>query len=226
MSGDARPAGVLFDAGGTLVRINRNRLAAALATEGVTARDLDAAFWRTLALLDSEFAPGTPYDHWFPRWLDRFAEAAAIPAAVFGRAWRIADQPALLWDEPVPGALACLARLRAAGLRTGVVSNSDGRIAAALRRAGLSGAVDCVVDSGAVGVEKPDPAIFSYALDSLALDAAQVWYLGDTVRYDAAGAEAAGLTAWVIDHGGHHTVPYPRRMASLNAFADAVLAAP
>lgn len=206
------------------MRINRDRLAAALATEGVTARDLDAAFWHTLALLDSEFAPGTPYDRWFPRWLDRFAEAAAIPAAALGRAWQAADGPALLWDQPAPGAHACLVRLRDAGLRTGVVSNSDGRIAAALRRAGLSDAVDCVVDSGVVGVEKPDPAIFAHALASLGLEAAQVWYLGDTVRYDAAGAEAAGLTAWVIDHGGHHTLPYPRRVTSLDAFADAVLA--
>jgi putative hydrolase of the HAD superfamily len=80
-----------------------------------------------------------------------------------------------------------------------------------------------VVDSGVVGVEKPDPAIFAYALDALDLEPAQVWYLGDTVRYDAAGAEAAGLSAWIIDHGGHHTLPYPRRVTSLESFADAVL---
>jgi len=220
---EPRPAGVLFDAGGTLVRINGDRLTAALAAEGVTARDLDAALWRTLALLDSEFAPGTSYERWFPRWLDRLAEAAAVPTATLARAWRAADAPALLWDQPAPGAHACLARLRAAGLRTGVVSNSDGRIAGALRRAGLSGAIDCVVDSGVVGVEKPDPAIFAYALDALDLEPAQVWYLGDTVRYDAAGAEAAGLSAWIIDHGGHHTLPYPRRVTSLESFADAVL---
>jgi len=219
-----RPAGVLFDAGGTLVRINRDRLAAALAAEGVTARDLDAAFWRTLVLADSEFVPGTPFERWFPRWLERLADAAAVPPAALDRAWRAADAPASLWDEALPGARACLLRLRAAGLRTGVVSNADGRVAAALDRAGLSALVDCIVDSGVVGVEKPDPAIFDHALDALALDAARVWYLGDSVRYDAVGAEAAGLTAWVIDHGGHHTLPYPRRVTSLDAFADAVLA--
>jgi putative hydrolase of the HAD superfamily len=222
--GDRPPAGVLFDAGGTLVQINGERLATALAAEGVLARDLDTAFWRTLALLDTEFLPGTPYDQWFPRWLERFAGAVALPVDVFGRAWRSADEPALLWDEPAPGAAACLRRLRAADVRVGVVSNSDGRIGAALQRAGLLPLIDCVVDSGVVGVEKPDPAIFVHALEPLGLTAGEVWYLGDTVRYDAAGAEAAGLTAWVIDHGGTHTVPYPRRVTSLRAFADTVLA--
>ena len=215
---------MLFDAGGTLVRVNRDRLVAALAAEGVAARDLDGAFWQMLALLDTDFAPGSPYDQWFPRWLERFATAVAVPAEVFARAWRSADQPALLWDEPAPGAVACLSRLRDAGVPVGVVSNSDGRISEALGRAGLSHLIDCVVDSGIVGVEKPDPAIFAYALELLGLGGDHTWYLGDTVRYDAAGAEAAGLTAWIIDHGGTHTMPYPRRVTSLNAFADTVLA--
>ncbi|HSK97801.1 MAG TPA: hypothetical protein VK891_14360, partial [Euzebyales bacterium] len=73
VAADRRPAGVLFDAGGTLVRINGDRLAAALAAEGVTVSDLDGAFWSTLALLDTEFVPGAPYDQWFPLWLERFA---------------------------------------------------------------------------------------------------------------------------------------------------------
>lgn len=224
MVSDRRPAGVLFDAGGTLVRINGGRLAAALEAEGVTAGDLDGALWRTLALMDTEFGPGAPYEEWFPRWLERFAAALAVPAVAFDRAWRAADRPALLWDEPAPGATACLTRLRDAGVRIGVVSNSDGRIGDALDRAGLSPLLDCIVDSGVVGVEKPDPAIFLHALEPLGLRPEHAWYLGDTVHYDAAGAEAAGLTAWVIDHGGTHTVPYPRRVATLGAFADAVLA--
>jgi putative hydrolase of the HAD superfamily len=225
MATERRPAGVLFDAGGTLVRINRDRLAAALAAEGAAVTNLDGPFWRTLALLDTEFAPGMPYDRWFPRWLERFAAEVTVPAALFDRAWRAADEPALLWDEPAPGAVACLTRLRAAGVRIGVVSNSDGRIGDALGRAGLAPLIDCVVDSATVGVEKPDPAIFAHALGPLGLRPDRTWFLGDTVHYDAVGAEAAGLTAWIIDHGGAHTVPFPRRVASLGAFADAVLAA-
>lgn len=222
-SGHERPAGVLFDAGGTLVRINRDRLRAALLAEGVAGRDLDDAFWRTLALLDTEFAPRAPYEQWFPRWLARFAAAVAVPVEVFNRAWRAADQPALLWDEPTPGAVECLTRLRDARVRIGVVSNSDGRIGDALARAGLSPLIDCVVDSGVIGVEKPDPAIFTHALEQLGLTAGRTWYLGDTVHYDAMGAEAAGLVAWVVDHGGTHHLPYPRRVTSLQAFADSVL---
>ena len=183
------------------------------------------AFWRTLVMLDSEFSPGVAYEQWFPRWLARFAHAAAVPAAAFRRAWEAADTPGLLWDEPTPGARDCLRRLREARMRIGVVSNSDGRIREALDRAGLLSLLDCVVDSGEVGVDKPDPAIFNHALQPLGLQPHQAWYLGDTVRYDAAGAQAAGITAWVIDHAGIHTVPFPRRVSSLGAFADAVLAA-
>jgi putative hydrolase of the HAD superfamily len=105
-----------------------------------------------------------------------------------------------------------------------VVSNADGRIAHALERAGLADLLEVIVDSGVVGVEKPDPAIFAHALEPLGLAASQTWYLGDTVHYDAAAAEAAGMTSWIIDHGGLHTIPHPRRVTSLAEFADVVLA--
>ncbi len=38
-------------------------------------------------------------------------------------------------------------------------------------------------------------------------------------------ADAAGLTGWVVDHRGLHTVEHPRRVRSLEGFTDRVLAA-
>jgi putative hydrolase of the HAD superfamily len=42
-------------------------------------------------------------------------------------------------------------------------------------------------------VEKPDPGIFSFALDALQAQPARCVYVGDTVRFDVTGARAAGL---------------------------------
>ncbi len=221
-----RPAGVLFDAGGTLVQVHTERLAEALRRRGHDPHELDDAFWRTLVLLDHEFAPQAGvWDDWFDRWIARIGTSSGIDEQVMLDAWHEADDPHFLWDLPIPGAQACLQRLRDAGVRTGVVSNADGRVEAALERAGLAALLDVIVDSGVVGVAKPDPAIFTYALDPLGLRAAETWYLGDTVAYDMAAADAAGLTGWVVDHRGLHTVEHPRRVRSLEEFTDRVLAA-
>ncbi len=222
------PRGVLFDAGGTLVRLHTERLAEAVRARGHEPHALDDAFWRAAVLLDTEFTPSAVSGDWeafYRDWQARLAEHAGIPASVLHGAYAEVDEQRFLWDKAVPGARECLTRLREAGLRVGVVSNADGRIAEALGHAGLASLLEVVVDSGLVGVAKPDPAIFAHALEPLGLAPEETWYLGDTVHYDAAAADAAGLTSWIIDHSGGHTVPHPRRVTSLSLFADAVLAA-
>jgi HAD superfamily hydrolase (TIGR01509 family) len=222
------PDGVLFDAGGTLVQVHVERLAAGLQAAGYDPDPsaLDRAFWETIVLLDTDFSPANgAFDDWWQRWQSRLAAGCGVPAETFRAVYDALDAEALLWEQPVDGAAEALDRLRAAGVRTGVVSNADGRIAEALARAGLADRVDVIVDSTVVGVHKPDPAIFTHALEPLGLDAERTWYLGDTVAYDAAAADAAGLTSWVVDHRRLHTVAHPRRVASLTEFADAVLAA-
>lgn len=217
---------MLFDAGGTLVQVHIDRLSDALRVRGAEPRDLDAAFWKTLVMLDAQFGPhGGQWPDWWNGWLGALAHHSGVTSELLTEAWREADGELHLWDYPIPGAVECLTRLREAGLRVGVVSNSDGRAADSLARAGLAQLVELIIDSGIVGVSKPDPAIFRFALEPLGLEPAETWYLGDTVAYDAAAADAAGLTSWVIDHRGLHTVEHPRRVSTLAAFADAVIAA-
>jgi putative hydrolase of the HAD superfamily len=62
--------------------------------------------------------------------------------------------------------------------------------------------VQTIIDSGVVGVAKPDPAIFDFALPSLDLDPSEVIYVGDSVKYDIRSAEAAGMTPLHIDPFG------------------------
>jgi len=64
---------------------------------------------------------------------------------------------------------------------------------------GQEAEVAVVVDSDVVGVEKPDPRIFSFALDALGLEADRCLYVGDTVWFDVQGARAAGLRPVHVD---------------------------
>lgn len=227
MIDDVRPPeGVLFDVGGTLLGLHAERLTEALGRRGYTPACVDTAFWRTVVLLDTEFAPGNGgFDSWWPAWQRRLAQHCEVPEDVFCEVYDELNGEAFLWDAPVTGAAECLDRLAGAGVRLGVVSNADGRIASALERAGIADRFEVIVDSAVVGVEKPDPAIFRHALEPLGLDPADTWYLGDTVTYDAAAAEAAGLTSWVVDHPGTGLLEHPRRVRDLAEFADLTLAA-
>lgn len=240
------PAGILFDAGGTLVQPNVHRIAARLAamadgsptptagtmtagttTPGTASPDadaLDVALWRAMNRFDTTYGPGAgdPAE-WIPRWLAEMAADVGVDRSAFLAAWHAEDGRAHLWDQPIEGVEPALRRLSAAGLPVGVVSNSDGRVEDALERAGLAAHFPVIVDSGVVGVAKPDPRIFDTALAALDLDPARTWYVGDTVVYDVAAADAAGLTSWIVDHRGQHTHGHPRTVASLGALADVAL---
>ena len=57
---------------------------------------------------------------------------------------------------------------------------------------------DAVVVSGDVGIKKPDPAIFTPALEQTGLVANEALFVGDSPEDDVAGARAAGLRPVLI----------------------------
>jgi putative hydrolase of the HAD superfamily len=63
---------------------------------------------------------------------------------------------------------------------------------------------DLVVDSGNVGVEKPDPRIFRVAFDRFGVGADDALHLGDVFATDVLGARAAGCRHALIDPYGHY----------------------
>lgn len=94
----------------------------------------------------------------------------------------------------VPGAAPLLEALKSAGLRIAIVTNNVvAEQELKLRRCGLDGLVDALVASAAVGVQKPDPAIFDIALDRLGAAADEAVMIGDAWGTDIAGARAAGV---------------------------------
>jgi putative hydrolase of the HAD superfamily len=198
---------VLFDAGNTLLGLDHARIAPAVAAATglpLTAERLREAGHRAADALEE--GKGTDQDRAL-RYLALLFELAGVPAPRMAEVqrvlWRLHGERHL-WTGVGPGTPAALARLRDAGLPLGVVSNSDGRVAEALRAAGLDGYFQVVVDSKLAGVEKPDPRIFLPALEALGVAPAEALYVGDVYEVDVVGARRAGMAAVLLDPAGRH----------------------
>lgn len=114
-----------------------------------------------------------------------------------------------LWSYVRHDSVAGLKALAATELPVAIVSNSDGTVEQLLRDEGIcqvgdgdGTCVEVVIDSHVVGVAKPDPAIFTHALDVVGLPPERCLYLGDTVSADVDGARAAGLHPVHLDPYG------------------------
>jgi putative hydrolase of the HAD superfamily len=97
-----------------------------------------------------------------------------------------------------PDVLDTLDRLRAAGMRMGLVSNLTllpHLVREDLDRMELGSRLDATVFSSEVGVRKPDPRIFREALDRLKADPAETVFVGDRLYDDISGAQAVGMRA-------------------------------
>lgn len=95
--------------------------------------------------------------------------------------------------ELIEGAYSLLARLRATGMKVAVVSNGPVAMRSLRDHLGLGSLVDVTLFSHAVGVLKPDPGIYSRALDDLGLAASCCVYVGDGNDHELDGARAVGL---------------------------------
>ena len=84
--------------------------------------------------------------------------------------------------------------------RLGIVSNYPYApvVQKSLERFALAEYFSSIVVSGEVGWIKPHPRIFQTALDQLQTSADRVWFVGDDLKGDMAGAKALGFyTAWL-----------------------------
>jgi putative hydrolase of the HAD superfamily len=196
-----------LDVGGVFVVPDHGRLVAALDAAGISSdrRSFWDAHHLAMHAVDAEQAPAETFDTYvaaFAHNLGHRGEDAervvACLAPLFG--------PSGLWTEPVPGSADALRALHDAGVPVAVVINADGSVAALLASAGVCQVGDgplvpvvAIVDSGAVGVAKPDPAIFAAALEALGTDPARTLHVGDSVHYDIRGAQAAGMSAVHFD---------------------------
>lgn len=82
--------------------------------------------------------------------------------------------------------------------RLGIVSNFTGNLDVCLAELELSPFFDIVIDSGKVGMTKPDPRVFRLALASFGSTPTATWMVGDNPTADLLPAAALGLkTCWL-----------------------------
>jgi HAD superfamily hydrolase (TIGR01509 family) len=105
------------------------------------------------------------------------------------------------WCEIRPGTRAILEGFKQR-YRMAVISNADGKIAEVLARCGIADLFETITDSGVVGHEKPHPAIFEAALDSLGVTPGESLYVGDVYSVDYLGATRSGMEAILFDAAG------------------------
>jgi HAD superfamily hydrolase (TIGR01509 family) len=131
-----------------------------------------------------------------------------------------------LWKMVMPRVPEALARLRGLGLTLVVVSNSDGTVERSLEAAGLRPYFAVVVDSAVAGYEKPDPRIFTYALERSGASADRTLHIGDIYHADVLGARGAGIHALLLDPYSDwpDTIGDVERLPDLWAVADRLTA--
>jgi putative hydrolase of the HAD superfamily len=203
----AAPEAVLLDAGGVLLLPNPWVVAAVLRAAGGSLDPgvVPRAHYAAVAAMDARKT--TDWRH-YHRVFVRFAAVpdAGVDDAMAGLAELFGSPVPSTWNVVPKGVVEHLHALTATGVAIGVVSNADGLVEATLRRCEIP--FDVVIDSTVVGYAKPQPEIFSLALDKLNVAAANAVHVGDMASADVDGAHAAGVRPLHLDPFGD--CPYPR----------------
>lgn len=214
------PPGVthlFFDAGNTLVHVNMEVVSQTLARHGIrrTPDELWGGEYRVRRILDTPRIVRSTDDA--ARWRIYFEtllrECGAFrpeAAEAVLRELEAYHRRNNLW-EVVPQEVPEVLQALRGRFPLGVISNSNGTVREKLRRVGLAGYFDLIVDSHEEGVEKPDPRLFQIALERSGAAPGRSVHVGDLYHVDVVGARAAGMKALLLDPGGVHAdKPVPR----------------
>jgi putative hydrolase of the HAD superfamily len=207
-----QPSAILLDVGGVFLLPSRTHIRSALHRVGhEVARDdtIDRAHYVSVRVFPMDLDDTeTMEPYWFD-YLATYAKSVGVSDASMSEAIEHLRNEYVtggLWTHLIEGSKEGLSRLAATGIPVGIVSNSDGTIEERLRdmavlQVGSGAGVDvrCVIDSGTVGIEKPNPRIFDFALEALDLPPHDVWYVGDTPAFDVVAANRAGLRPILMD---------------------------
>ena len=166
----------------------------------------DATCWKAhyemVRLLDQMVHPD------WPTMNRNFAQALGVRPSGQDAAGAVLAEKVYLGTSwiPAPGASSALARLTAAGFGAAVVSNTvHGELAQLMKRTNLCAVggdlvpVAAIIDSHIIGIEKPDPRPFLFALEALGESPASYVHVGDSLHSDVVGAIGVGMAAIHID---------------------------
>jgi HAD superfamily hydrolase (TIGR01509 family) len=220
---------VFLDAGGVLVYPNWTRISRALAGRGVHVEPDALARAEPLAKkkLDVGQTINATNDAgrgWM--YFNLIFEEASVPLNAEVEA-ALAElhgyhQESNLWELVPAGVIPALAALRQRGLKLTIVSNANGKLRVLFDRLGLTGCVDCLLDSHDEKIEKPDPRFFDIALERSGARRETTIHVGDLYHVDVVGARAAGLRGVLLDEAGLYAGVDCPRVRSLAELVDQI----
>ncbi|WP_109527787.1 HAD family hydrolase [Nocardia aurea] len=173
------PKSIIFDVGGILVHPSGIAMARAIFSR--TGHSVDPDLCALSLYLASAWAHEYELPEDTPRVLQHWADYLGIPAEDGQEAWRAyraADDT--LWTEIDSAAFDVLEDLTGQGITLGVLSNANGGLAESLQRKGLAKYFEVIVDSGVVGVAKPDPSAYLLCTGLLGIESSDCWFVGDS----------------------------------------------
>jgi 2-haloacid dehalogenase/putative hydrolase of the HAD superfamily len=196
-----KPAWLTFDCYGTLIQWDEGLLAAMdriLSAKGgnIDQKAFIAVYDRHEHALEEERPHRT------------FAEVSALALeramVEFGLPFELADAEILTSSigkmPPFPEVVATLKRLKAAGFRLAIISNTDDGIIAG-NVAQLGGFIDRVITAEQAGAYKPSSQIFHHAWKSLEIGMDDLVHICASPHLDLAAARELGFRAVWVDRG-------------------------
>jgi putative hydrolase of the HAD superfamily len=126
--------------------------------------------------------------------------------------WLWQEQPRQnLWRRPIPGMIELARELKQHGVPIAIISNSEGHLVELVEELGWGNDFDVVVDSGRIGIDKPDPRIFAHACAALGVPPRDLVHVGDAWEADVQGALGATASAVWFD-ARHRERALPERV--------------
>lgn len=227
-----RPHALLLDAGDTILFMDESALVAALAQLGeqVEPQRITASMFAAKRAYQEVLKRSERHEDGWSVLVKALLVEAGVSAeratAHLAPLRRIHDD-FYFWRKVPAEVPAALQRARAAGMRLGVISNSEGKLESVLTRVGLRAPFELVVDSQLEGVSKPNPEIFRRTLQRMNVAPEAALYAGDIPEVDVQGAARAGMHGVLVDAFDHYgDRPELPRVRSVAQLVDELLQLP
>jgi len=193
------PKGVLFDLFHTLASVPSPAVAGEIPVSeilGVPGKDWHRLYYDddVLGRCVGRVHDGVEAMRRITHALDPTVEEAKILAAVASRKRRF-ELGLVQIEERI---LESLDRLRAAGIRTALVSDAGADDVESWELSPLRSRLDATVFSYQLGVRKPDARIYTHALSAIAVRPEDALFVGDGGSDEHRGARAVGLTTVLV----------------------------
>ena len=146
--------------------------------------------------------------------LDPTVDETRILAAVASRKRRF-ELGLVQIEKPI---LEALDRLRAAGVRTALVSDAGADDVESWESSPLRSRLDATIFSYQLGIRKPDARIYAQALNAVGVRAEDALFVGDGGSDEHRGARAVGIAPVLVTR--HVKLYWPEKVEERRALAD------